>query len=112
MKNKDHVSSLGGPTGVRILNEHLDEVGAGIDNARVRAGAAISVDKLNLKVVGEITVGTTETIARHGLREVPTLVCLTMRSAGTVWESGRRDGNVVRLTADASGRKVYVVVGA
>lgn len=57
------------------------------------------------------TVGKTEVAVKHDLPYAPQSLTLTMRSAGSVWQSRASDATNVYLTADAPSRQVDVLVG-
>lgn len=99
---------------VPVINEALEDLGHGIDDARVRqkaAGEGVGIKKMRHFDAGELTVGASATIVRHNLGVVPLCVVITMRSVGTIYETTpRRDSSRVWLQADAAGRKAHVVV--
>jgi len=98
---------------IRPLNEELEDLGQGVGDERVRNGANISVAKLHRKDLGEVTVGTSETLVRHALGSVPLEVHVCMTSPGSIWLiRSKTDAQKLYLQADASGRTAVVVVSA
>ena len=108
-KRVEHLTAWDAANLVR-LNQDLEELNRSVDNGRVAESAAISTKKLNIVDMGEMTVGTSETIVRHNLGAVPYFLILTMRTSGTVWESSRATTTKAFLTASAADRKVHVLV--
>ena len=63
-----------------------------------------------LKQLGSQTVGTSPVTVAHGLGYAPTVVVITMTSAGTIWKSAASDATNITLTADSAGRTAEVGV--
>lgn len=98
---------------VPVLNEAIEELSHGVEDGTVRKAAAskgIAVDKIRHYDAGEVVVGTTQLVLRHGLGVVPFVTIITMRSVGQVYESARADANRIWLAADAAGRRAHIVV--
>lgn len=96
----------------RAANEALEELSRSIGNSRVRDDAAISVGKLNIESLGTFTVGTSATTVRHTLGQTPSLVVITMTSAGQVWQTDRGSERAITVQADAGNRTCRIWVGA
>lgn len=107
-------NTLAGPVQgiVPALNEDLEDLGQ-IGDERIRPGANISVAKIRRKSLGEVTVGASETLVRHGFGQVPTHVSICMTGPGSVWlVRGKTDSQRLYLQADAAARTAIVVVWA
>lgn len=99
-----------------ILNELLDYIAGGVENANLRSDAKVSTSKLNgviLPPVGTLTVGTTERAVPHGLKVVPRSVSITLvGGTGVIRSSRPPDKSHIYLTADAADCTCVVKVEA
>lgn len=108
-------SVLTQPVEASPLNQVLEDLSHGVEDARVRKmpdDLGISTKKLKFTDLGVLKIGTTRTAFPHKLRVRPFYVSITMRTAGTIWMPADADVHRVWLIADAADRKAHVIVWA
>lgn len=101
------------PLDIRALNEGLEDLGHGVGDERIVAGADISITKLHRKSLGELTVENSETLVRHELGVKPVQIGICMTGPGQIWLITKKtDDQKLFLEADQAGRTAIVVVSA
>lgn len=96
---------------IQPLNEELEDLGLGVEDERVRAGADISIAKLHRRDLGELTIQDSDTLVRHGLGLKPLAINICMTGPGQVWLIVKKtDTDKLFLRADQPDRTAIVVV--
>lgn len=92
-----------------------NQIVGGVLNDRVGAHNTLepnhttSVTKTSsVKLLGSVTVGTSQTAVIHGLDYVPSTVTITMTSPGSIYKSAPSDTNYIYLKADAPNRTAEI----
>lgn len=94
-----------GASGPRVFQS-----GAGAHNITAPNHTELVTRAITLKALGAQTVGTSQSTIAHGLGYTPTVVQITMSSAGTIWRSAASDATSIYLTADSASRTCEVYV--
>jgi parallel beta-helix repeat protein len=97
-----------GANGNFVAHNVLD--GNGVSGLLLQGSAASSTDAAPYHRLSA-TVGSGQTAIPHGLSYTPTVVVITPRSQGTIWESASPDSTKIYLRADANGRTADILVG-
>jgi len=93
-----------------LINGDITESSAGTHNLTEPNHTATVTKAMMLKALGAQTVGTSEATIAHGLGYAPTVVQITMTSAGQIYKSAASDGTNIYLTADDADRTAEVFV--
>ena len=93
-----------------ILQGTVNLAGSGTHNTIEPNTDSAVARAVTLKVLGAVTVGTTQVAIPHGLGYAPSSVTITMTSPGTIYKSATSDATNIYLTADAAGRTAEIYV--